>query len=146
MFDLFCKNVLSWNPKCVISESRSWDVFFDFLRFVSLSAPELSTLYVNFDPWFYRLLLLLLEQIEDAADEENTAAIAPLNRGLAADVEGLSRSIKLWNASQARPSDDDLPLLDCLGRIAAAVNAATPLASAVYLTALHGSLCPLVAS
>ena len=72
-------------------------------------------------------LLLLLEQIEDAADEENTAAIAPLNRGLAADVEGLSRSIKLWNASQARPSDDDLPLLDCLGRIAAAVNAATPL-------------------
>ena len=72
-------------------------------------------------------LLVLLEQTEDAADDEvSTAPLTALNQGLADDLEGFRRSIALWNESQSSPGNDDLPLLDCLARVAHSVAAASP--------------------
>ena len=73
-------------------------------------------------------LLILLEQVEDAADDEvNTAGLTTLNQALAEDVEGLRKTIALWNDSQGAPSEDYLPLLGALARVAHAVSAASPL-------------------
>ena len=73
-------------------------------------------------------LLVLLEQVEDAADNEvNTAFLTTLNQALSKDVEGFRRTIALWNESQDSLSEEYLPLLDSLTRIADAVRAATPL-------------------
>jgi hypothetical protein len=73
-------------------------------------------------------LLVLLEQVEDAADDEvNTAVISTLNQALSKDAEGFRRTIALWNESQGSPGEEYLPLLDSLARIVRLVNAATPL-------------------
>ncbi|MGB0325944.1 MAG: hypothetical protein ACPGJR_00290 [Akkermansiaceae bacterium] len=73
-------------------------------------------------------LLVLLEQVEDAADDEvNTAFLSTLNQALAEDAEGFRNTIALWDQTQGPPGDENLPLLDSLGRIARAVGAATPL-------------------
>jgi len=73
-------------------------------------------------------LLVLLEQVEDAADDEvNTAGLTTLNQALAEDAEGLRKTIALWNDSQGAPSEDYLPLLGALARVARAVSAASPL-------------------
>jgi hypothetical protein len=73
-------------------------------------------------------LLVLLEQVEDAADDEvNTAGLTTLNQTLAEDAEGLRKTIALWNDSQGAPSEDYLPLLDALAWVARAVSAASPL-------------------
>ena len=73
-------------------------------------------------------LLILLEQVEDAADDEvNTAGLTTLNQALAEDVEGLRKTIALWNDSQGAPSEDYLPLLGALARFARVVSAASPL-------------------
>ena len=73
-------------------------------------------------------LLVLLEQVEDAADDEvNTAGLTTLNQALAEDAEGLRKTIALWNDSQGLPSEDYLPLLDALARVARPVSAASPL-------------------
>ena len=72
-------------------------------------------------------LLVLLEQVEDAADDEvNTAGLTTLNQALAEDAEGLRKTIALWNDSQGAPSEDYLPLLDALAWVARAVSAASP--------------------
>lgn len=73
-------------------------------------------------------LLVLLEQVEDAADDEvNTAALGTLNQALFKDVEGFRQTISLWKESQGSQNDEYLPLLESLTRIANAVEAATPL-------------------
>jgi hypothetical protein len=73
-------------------------------------------------------LLVLLEQVEDAADDEvNTAGLTILNQALAEDAEGLRKTIALWNDSQGAPSEDYLPLLDALAWVARAVSAASPM-------------------
>ncbi|NNM30205.1 MAG: hypothetical protein HKO57_11850 [Akkermansiaceae bacterium] len=73
-------------------------------------------------------LLVLLEQVEDAADDElKTAGLTTLNQALAEDAEGFRNTIALWNESQGAPSEDYLPLLDSLARVARAVGAASPL-------------------
>ena len=73
-------------------------------------------------------LLVLLEQVEDAADDEvNTAGLAALNQALAEDAEGLRKTIALWNDSQGAPSEDYQPLLDALDWVARGVSAASPL-------------------
>ena len=73
-------------------------------------------------------LLVLLEQVEDAADDEvNTAGLTTLSQALAEDAEGLRKTIALWNDSQGAPSEDYLPLLDALAWVARAVSAASPL-------------------
>ncbi|MDB4360018.1 hypothetical protein N9Z10_04210 [Akkermansiaceae bacterium] len=73
-------------------------------------------------------LLVLLEQVEDAADDEvNTAALATLNQSLSKDAEGFQRTIALWKESQGAPSEEYIPLLDSLARIVRFVTAATPL-------------------
>jgi len=71
-------------------------------------------------------LLVLLEQTEDAAaDEVNTASLASLNQALAEDAEGLRRTIVIWNESRESSDEADLPLLDSLARVARDVRAAT---------------------
>ena len=73
-------------------------------------------------------LLLLLEEIEDAADDgTHTAALARLNRALAADADGFRRTVALWNASRESTDEDALPLLVTLARAARAVSTASPL-------------------
>ena len=73
-------------------------------------------------------LLVLLEQVEDAADDEvNTAFLTAVNQALSKDAKGFRGTIVLWNESQGTQSDEFLPLLDSLARIANAVDAATPL-------------------
>jgi len=65
-------------------------------------------------------LLGLLEQVEDAADEEvDTALLVPENQALADDAGMLLRNIG--------PGEDNLPLSDCVGRLVQALNNATPL-------------------
>jgi hypothetical protein len=77
---------------------------------------------------FEERLLVLLEQTEDAgADEENTAFLFTQNQALADDVERLRRNIIRWKESQTNSNEDDLPLIDCLSRVARAVGKATPL-------------------
>jgi hypothetical protein len=73
-------------------------------------------------------LLVLLEQIEDAADDEvSTAFLVTQNQALADDAERSLRNIVRWMETQASSGDDDLPLIDCLSRVARAVGKATPL-------------------
>lgn len=73
-------------------------------------------------------LLVLLEQVEDAADDEvHIAFLTTSNQALAEDAEGFRRTIALWNESQGSPGEEYLPLLDSLARIARAVAAASPL-------------------
>ena len=73
-------------------------------------------------------LIGLLEQTEDAADDEtNTAFLATRNQALADDVERFLRNIVLWKEIQASSSEDDQPLIDSLSRVARAVGKATPL-------------------
>ena len=73
-------------------------------------------------------LLVLLEQVEDAADDEvNTAFLTAVNQALSQDAKGFRGTIVLWNESQGPQSEEYLPLLDSLARIANAVDAATPL-------------------
>ena len=73
-------------------------------------------------------LLALLEQVEDAADDEgNTTALGTLNQALSKDVEGFRQTIILWKESQGSQNDEYLPLLESLTRIAKKVEAATPL-------------------
>jgi len=65
-------------------------------------------------------LIALLEQAEDAADEEvDTAFLVPENQALADDAGMFLRNIG--------PGDDNLPLFDCVGRVARALTKATPL-------------------
>jgi hypothetical protein len=73
-------------------------------------------------------LLVLLEQLEDAADDEvNTAFLTALNQALSKDVEGLGKTIALWSKSQDSMNEEYQPLLGSLNRIADALRAATPL-------------------
>ena len=73
-------------------------------------------------------LLVLLEQTEDAAaDEVNTAVLTTLNQALAEDAEGFRRTVALWNESQQSSDESYAPLLDSLARVARASSAATPL-------------------
>ena len=77
---------------------------------------------------FEERLLVLLEQTEDAADDEaKTAFLAALNQALADDAERFLRNIVRWKEAQTSSSEDDLPLIDCLSRVARAVGKATPL-------------------
>jgi len=73
-------------------------------------------------------LLVLLEQTEDAADDEvNTATLTTLNRAFAEDAESFRRTVTEWNESRESTDEDYLPLLDSLARATRAVSAATPL-------------------
>ena len=73
-------------------------------------------------------LLVLLEQVEDAADDEiNTDFLTAVNQALSKDAKGFRGAIVLWNESQGAQSEEFLPLLDCLARITNALDAATPL-------------------
>jgi hypothetical protein len=77
---------------------------------------------------FEERLLALLEQTEDAAeDEAKTAFLAALNQALADDTERFLRNIVRWKEAQTSSSEDDLALIDCLSRVARAVGKATPL-------------------
>ncbi len=65
-------------------------------------------------------LIALLEQAEDAADEEvDTAFLVPENQALADDAGMFLRNIG--------PGEDNLPLFDCVGRVVRALTKATPL-------------------
>ncbi len=73
-------------------------------------------------------LLGLLEKTEDAADDRaDSAYLAKLGQALADDAEKFRMSIVLWNKAQAAPGQDDLPLLDCLARVVAAMTKAVAL-------------------
>lgn len=73
-------------------------------------------------------LLVMLEQVEDAADDEvNTAALSVLNQALSEDAKGFRGAIVLWSESQGSPNDEYSPLLDSLARIVRSVSSATPL-------------------
>jgi len=77
---------------------------------------------------FEERLIVLLEQTEDAADDEtNTAFLVTRNQALADDAERFLRNIVLWKEAQTSSSEDDQPLIDCLSRVARAVGKATPL-------------------
>ena len=77
---------------------------------------------------FEERLIAILEQTEDAADDEtNTAFLVTRNQALADDAERFLRNIVLWKEAQTSSSDDDQPLIDCLSRVASAVEKATPL-------------------
>jgi hypothetical protein len=77
---------------------------------------------------FEERLIALLEQTEDAADDEtNTAFLVTRNQALADDAERFLRNIVLWKEAQTSSSEDDQPLIDCLSRVARAVGKATPL-------------------
>ena len=77
---------------------------------------------------FEERLIVLLEQTEDAADDEtNTAFLVTRNQALADDAERFLRNIVLWKETQTSSSEDDQPLIDCLTRVASAVEKATPL-------------------
>ncbi|MDB4734996.1 hypothetical protein OAF62_04665, partial [Akkermansiaceae bacterium] len=73
-------------------------------------------------------LLVMLEQVEDAADDEvNTAALSVLNQALSEDAKGFRGAIVLWSESQGLPNDEYSPLLESLARIVRSVSSATPL-------------------
>jgi len=73
-------------------------------------------------------LLGLLEKTEDAAAERaGSVHLAKLGQALADDAEKFRMSIVQWNKAQATPGQDDLPLLDCLGRVVHAMTNAVPL-------------------
>jgi hypothetical protein len=77
---------------------------------------------------FEERLIALLEQTEDASDDEtNTAFLVTRNQALADDAERFLRNIVLWKEAQTSSSEDDQPLIDCLSRVARAVGKATPL-------------------
>jgi hypothetical protein len=77
---------------------------------------------------FEERLLALLEQTEDAADDEmNTAFLVARNQALADDAGRFLQNIVRWKEIQTSSNDDDLPLIDCLSRVARAVGKATPL-------------------
>ncbi|MFT5110347.1 MAG: hypothetical protein ACI9UA_006001, partial [Pseudoalteromonas tetraodonis] len=77
---------------------------------------------------FEERLLVLLVQTEDAADDEaNTAFLVTRNQALADDAERFLRNIVRWKEIQTSSNEDDLPLIDCLSRVARAVGKATPL-------------------
>jgi hypothetical protein len=78
---------------------------------------------------FEERLLALLEQTEDAADDDEakTAFLAALNQALADDAERFLRNVVRWKEAQTSSSEDDLPLIDCLSRVARAVGKTTPL-------------------
>ena len=73
-------------------------------------------------------LLALLEQTEDAADHKvNAGFLAERNQALATDVEVCLRNIVPDNETGTTTRGDTLPLVDCIGRAARALNKATPL-------------------
>lgn len=78
---------------------------------------------------FEERLLALLEQTEDAADDDEakTSFLAPLNQALADDAEGFLQNIVRSKEAGAGPSEDDLSLIDCLSRVARAIGKATPM-------------------
>jgi len=77
---------------------------------------------------FEERLIALLEQTEDAADDEtNTAFLVTRNQALADDAKRFLRNIVLWKETQTSSSEDDQPLIDSLRRVARAVEKATPL-------------------
>ncbi len=77
---------------------------------------------------FAERLFAILEQTEDAADDEvNTAFLADRNQAIANDLEGCLRSILLDNESTGGNRSDTLPLIDCITRAARALSKATPL-------------------
>ncbi|MEJ6701478.1 MAG: hypothetical protein QNL01_10980 [Akkermansiaceae bacterium] len=78
---------------------------------------------------FEERLLALLEQTEDAAAaaEAKTASLVTQNQALADDAKSFLGNIVRWKAAQTSPSKDDLPLIDCLSRVARALGKATPL-------------------
>ena len=77
---------------------------------------------------FEERLLALLEQTEDAAAAEaKTASLVTQNQALADDAKSFLGNIVRWKAAQTSPSEDDLPLIDCLSRVARALGKATPL-------------------
>ena len=78
---------------------------------------------------FEERLLALLEQTEDAAAaaEAKTASLVTQNQALADDAKSFLGNIVRWKAAQTSPSEDDLPLIDCLSRVARALGKATPL-------------------
>jgi hypothetical protein len=73
-------------------------------------------------------LLALLEQTEDAAaDKVNAGFLAERNQAIATDVELCLRNIVPDNATGTTTRGDTLPLVDCVGRAARALNKSTPL-------------------
>jgi hypothetical protein len=78
---------------------------------------------------FEERLLALLEQTEDAADDDEAKSVflAALNQALADDAESFLGNIVRWKEAQTNSSEDDLSLIDCLSRVARAVGKATPL-------------------
>ena len=73
-------------------------------------------------------LLALLEQTEDAAaDKVNAGFLAERNQAIATDVELCVRNIVPDNATGTTTRGDTLPLVDCVGRAARALNKSTPL-------------------
>ena len=73
-------------------------------------------------------LLALLEQTEDAAaDKVNAGFLADRNQALATDVEVCLRNIVPDNEPGTTTRGDTLPLVDCVGRAARALRKATPL-------------------
>jgi hypothetical protein len=73
-------------------------------------------------------LLALLEQTEDAAaDKVNAGFLAERNQAIANDVEVCLRNIVPDNETGITTRSDTLPLVDCVGRAARALHKATPL-------------------
>ncbi|MFZ9937332.1 MAG: hypothetical protein ACO3JG_09780 [Luteolibacter sp.] len=73
-------------------------------------------------------LLAMLEQTEDAADDEvNTAFLADRCQAIANDVEICLRNIVPDDKTGTPARSDVLPLVDCIARAARALNKATPL-------------------
>jgi hypothetical protein len=90
---------------------------------VTISEKQASQLLT-----FEERLIALLEQTEDAADDEtNTAFLVTRNQALTDDVERFLRNIVLWKETQTSSSEDEQPLIECLSRVALAVEKATPL-------------------
>ena len=73
-------------------------------------------------------LLVLLEQLEDALDEEAASApLAALNRALALDARALEGRVGLWSDSLADADGGENPGLEGFARAASALEEATPL-------------------
>lgn len=77
---------------------------------------------------FEERLLTLLEQTEDAADDNaTTVSLVGMNQALANDVERLIHNIVRWKQAQASSSEDDLALIESLRRVAGGVGNAASL-------------------
>lgn len=78
---------------------------------------------------FEERLIALLEQTEDAADDDEAESefLVSKNQALADDAESLRENIVRSKQAGSGSGEDDLALTDCLGRVARAMGKATPL-------------------